>query len=71
MTTGSDKLAYSIAELAEAAGVGRSFIYEEVKVGRLQLKKAGRRSLVLRADAESWLGALPKRDAARSSDRIS
>ncbi len=39
------KLAYSIAELTEISGVGRSFLYEEIKAGRLIVTKAGRRSL--------------------------
>jgi hypothetical protein len=54
------KLAYSIAELCEMAGVGRSFLYEEVKAGHLVVTKAGRRSIVLHDDAVAWLTALPK-----------
>jgi hypothetical protein len=54
------KLAYSIAELSEMAGVGRSFLYEEVKAGHLVVTKAGRRSIVLHGDAVAWLTALPK-----------
>jgi excisionase family DNA binding protein len=54
------KLAYSIAELCEMAGVGRSFLYEEVKAGHLVVTKAGRRSIVLRDDAVAWLSGLPK-----------
>lgn len=54
------KLAYSIAELSEMAGVGRSLLYEEVKAGHLVLTKAGRRSIVLHDDAVAWLTKLPK-----------
>jgi excisionase family DNA binding protein len=54
------KLAYSIAELAEISGIGRSFLYEEIKAGRLVVTKAGRRSLVLYDDALAWLTTLPK-----------
>jgi hypothetical protein len=54
------KLAYSIAELSEMAGVGRSFLYEEVKAGHLVVTKAGRRSIVLHNDAVAWLTKLPK-----------
>jgi len=43
------------------AGVGRSFLYEEVKAGHLVLTKAGRRSIVLHDDAVAWLTHLPKR----------
>jgi excisionase family DNA binding protein len=56
----SNKLAYSISELSEMSGVGRSFLYEEIKAGRLTVTKAGRRSLVLRGDALAWLSSLPK-----------
>jgi excisionase family DNA binding protein len=54
-----NKLAFSISELAELASVGRSFIYEEIKSGRLKLKKAGRRSLILCDEAKAWLEAMP------------
>jgi hypothetical protein len=40
--------------------VGRSFLYEEAKVGHLVLTKAGRRSIVLHDDAVAWLTNLPK-----------
>jgi hypothetical protein len=51
-----ENLAYSIAQIAS---VGRTFIYEEIKSGRLRLKKAGRRSLILAEDAQAWLRGLP------------
>jgi excisionase family DNA binding protein len=54
------KLAFSIDDLAERAGVGRTFIYEEINAGRLIVTKAGRRSLVRAEDAKAWLDALPK-----------
>jgi excisionase family DNA binding protein len=57
------RLAYSIAEAAEITGVGRSFIYEEIKAGRLVVKKAGRRSLVFDADLKAWLASLPAKPA--------
>jgi hypothetical protein len=54
------KLAYSISELSQMSGVGRSFLYEEVKAGHLIVTKAGRRSIVLYDDALAWLTKLPK-----------
>ena len=60
MSADHTKLAYSIAELAHVAGVGRSFIYEEINSGLLKVKKAGRRTLILRADATNWLASLPE-----------
>ena len=60
MSEQSPRLAYSIADLTQIAGVGRTFLYEEIKAGRLIVRKAGRRSLVLAEDAASWLASLPK-----------
>jgi excisionase family DNA binding protein len=60
MSPDTSKLAYSITELAQVAGVGRSFIYEEINSGQLKMKKAGRRTLILRADATNWLASLPE-----------
>jgi hypothetical protein len=63
------KLAYSIAELTEISGIGRSFLYEEIKAGRLVVTKAGRRSLVLYDDALAWLTTLPKLTPTPTSGR--
>ena len=60
MSQMSDKLAFTIAELASVAGVGRSFIYQEIKDGRLLVHKAGRRTLAMREDVDRWLAAMPK-----------
>ncbi len=48
-------LAVSINRLAEITSLGRSFIYSEVRGGRLRLTKMGTRSVVLVIDAKSWL----------------
>jgi len=69
MSEQSRRLAYSIAELCEVAGVGRSFLYEEVKAGHLVLTKAGRRSIVLHDDAVAWLTNLPKLAPASTAPR--
>lgn len=57
------RLAYGIKEACQAASVGRSFIYSEMKVGRLKSFKAGSRTLIAVADLETWLDGL-KRHAA-------
>jgi hypothetical protein len=54
------RLAYSIQELCEMSGLGRTFLYEEINAGRLLVTKAGRRSIVLHDDALGWLEKLPK-----------
>jgi hypothetical protein len=65
----NSKLACSISEFSEMSGVGRSFLYEEIKAGRLTVTKAGRRSIVLHVDALAWLSSLPKLET--SAPRLS
>lgn len=60
MSALTNKLAYSITELAQVAGVGRSFIYEEIRGGRLKVRKAGRRTLILHSSASDWLESMPE-----------
>jgi excisionase family DNA binding protein len=52
--------AHSIKQAAKIAGVGRSFLYDEISAGRLVAKKAGRRTLIFEADLNAWLASLPK-----------
>lgn len=54
-----NRLVHSIADVTKIIGIGRSFIYEEIKQGRLRVRKAGRRSLIFDADLKAWLTALP------------
>ncbi len=46
----SDTLAHSILEAAKIAGIGRSFVYQEIRAGRLVARKAGGRTLILHGD---------------------
>ena len=52
------KLAYSLAELTDLLGLGRSTLYKEVKAGRLTLSKIGTRSIVLADDLADYLESL-------------
>ena len=52
--------AYSPAEFCSVYGVGMTFTYAELKAGRLKARKAGRRTLILREEAERWANALPE-----------
>jgi hypothetical protein len=55
-----DRLAYSIAELSAATSISRSVLYAQAK-GReatLRFTKVGRRTVILREDAEAWLRQL-------------
>ncbi len=55
-----DEAAFSIATFGKRYGIGRSTVYEEIRNGRLKLRKCGARSLILREDAERWAASLPE-----------
>ncbi|MFK0687968.1 helix-turn-helix transcriptional regulator [Mesorhizobium sp. IMUNJ 23033] len=56
--------AFTIKRLCAAYGVGRTFVYEEIKAGRLETRRAGtRKVLVRKVDADKWLDNLPKGNA--------
>ena len=52
------KLAYSLTELTNLLGLGRSTLYNEVKAGRLRLSKIGTRSIILADDLAEYLETL-------------
>jgi excisionase family DNA binding protein len=54
------KPAYRIAEFCEAFGVGKTKVFDEIKEGRLKVRKAGRMTLIRAEDAKAWLDALPE-----------
>ena len=54
-----DVLAHSIPEAAKIVGVGRSFLYEEIRAGRLVARKARGRTLILHPDLIDYLERLP------------
>ena len=51
----SNKLAYGIADAVQATSVGRSFLYEEIKAGRLKTFKVGTRTLITAENLSAWL----------------
>jgi excisionase family DNA binding protein len=55
------KLAYSIKEVQQLVGVGRTSIFKAIKERKLKVAKCGNRSLVLFADLQEWLALLPRR----------
>jgi excisionase family DNA binding protein len=55
-TIGStDKFAFTIGETAHLTSLSRSYLYGEIKDGKLRLTKKGSRSLVLRDDLLAYL----------------
>lgn len=55
-----DRLAFNVTEAALVAGFGRNTIYNEVAAGRLVARKFGRRTVISRADLETWINSLPQ-----------
>ncbi len=53
-----EKLAFSIRETCEIAGLSRTYIYAEIAAGRIKPVKAGRRTLILKDELQRWLGSL-------------
>ncbi|MES2343008.1 MAG: DNA-binding protein [Pseudomonadota bacterium] len=39
--------------------LGKTFVYGELASGRLTAHKAGKRTLILRSEADRWANALP------------
>ncbi len=58
------KQAHSIDWICEDSGLGRTFIYKEIKAGRLLARKAGRRTIILDPDYLAFLTALPTTEKA-------
>jgi len=51
--------AFSVDDFCLWAGVGRTAAYAEMSAGKLEARKLGRRTIILRSEAERWLAALP------------
>ena len=56
------RLTYSMEEAAKILGVGRTTVYDLVRMGRLRTLKIGSRRLVARVDLEEFVAA--QREAA-------
>lgn len=57
-TTKPDRLCYTIDELAEAASVARTRIYDEISQGRLKTFKIGRRRMIAAEAVRDWLAGM-------------
>lgn len=62
--TSHTKVAYAMSEFCDLYGISRSLAYNELRAGRLTARKIGRRTVILKADADAWLTSLPVRGAA-------
>lgn len=51
--------AMSVDEFCRWACIGKTKTYAEAKAGRLQLRKIGSKTIILREEADKWLRSLP------------
>jgi excisionase family DNA binding protein len=58
--TNSIKIAVSADEAADAAGIGRTQIFEEIRQKRLVARKIGRRTIIALDDLKAWMNSLPE-----------
>ena len=54
-----ERLAYSIKEVADAAGCGRDKVYDAIRNGRLRAHKWGSRTIVPADEARRFIDSLP------------
>jgi excisionase family DNA binding protein len=62
--TAPNPVAFSIDTMAARTGLSRSFLYEELKLGKLQSFKVGKRRLVAAEDETAYLAAYRQRGRA-------
>jgi hypothetical protein len=62
------QVAYSVEKFVRTFNIGRSTIYEEIRSGRLKIRKAGARTLIPHEDAMAWLNGLPTQSVDRTKD---
>jgi hypothetical protein len=59
--------AHTIPEFCTTHRVGRTFVYNEIKSGRLTAVKAGAKTLILKSEAARWARSLPKLETAKAA----
>lgn len=52
-------ISVTIPEAARLLGIGKTMLYNEIAAGRIEARKAGRRTLVSVAVLKAWFEALP------------
>lgn len=57
------KLAYSIEEAADATAISKSALYEDIRGGKLIVRKRGARTVIIADELRDYLNALPTMEA--------
>ena len=55
ITETQNRLAYSVEECAALTSISKAMLRKEIKAGRLKVKRAGRRILIMMADFMNYL----------------
>jgi excisionase family DNA binding protein len=61
------QLAHTVEGAAAQSACGRTAIFAAIKAGELKARKIGRRTVILDADLQAWLGSLPVRVAGEAA----
>ena len=56
----TNREAFAVREFCARYGICRDTFYSEVKRGRLRALKLGKKTIVLRPDADAWAASLPE-----------
>jgi excisionase family DNA binding protein len=55
----TERIAYSVDEVAVRAGIGRDAVYDAIREKRLIARKWGRRAVITDVDLRAFLESLP------------
>ena len=58
MNTDAQLLAFTVAEFCSAYRICKATFYVQLRAGRISARKAGNKTLILKAEAERWANAL-------------
>jgi excisionase family DNA binding protein len=52
--------AFSVREFCARYGICKQTFYDEIHRGRITAKKLGKKTVILRTDADAWAASLPE-----------
>jgi excisionase family DNA binding protein len=66
----NQQLAFTVREASAKASIGRTLLYEHIRLGTLPARKLGHRTLILAEDLEKWLRELPQIRVRKDSSHV-
>jgi excisionase family DNA binding protein len=63
----TDREAFAVREFCARYGICRQTFYDEIRRGRIKAVKLGKKTMILRSDAEAWAKSLPTLDLAATA----